>query len=270
MADIVRGVLGLTLKELRKSIGQGAASSAGGMAFKLALGLLGVDVGTDGKLQEIQNAITALSKQLDSISNELKDFELSTASYFAGEHIARIETRYLEYSRALLELAKYAKDHTSKAEGAMKSYHDKARDSLVEIGNRIRDELGSSLLCIHYLLVGNTGTVGLFMLARRADLPNSKGLMNHYVYMRQIFLRYWAVQMKAITLMQWINEPQSGVNFIGSDSGSTKGPISIALDHLKDQENIFRATIGANVLDLACTFVKHTSVGPSGAIFQKG
>jgi hypothetical protein len=96
-----------------------------------------------------------------------------------------------------------------------------------------------SLLTIHNLLVGEASAAGLLSLARAENLKNSKGFMNHCIYMRQIFLRYWAVSTKGVTLLEWISSNGIGVDYVGWDVDNNKGPISLAKDRMVVQEKTF-------------------------------
>jgi hypothetical protein len=178
------------------------------------LATVGVD-GTDQKLDEIKRAISELNQKLDGISDQIKAFQVSTTTQFTTAAVARIETLYSDFATDLLVLAKYVNDRTSKSSGSDKTHYQKARDALTDTGKLIRAEVGTNLLTIHNLLVGEASAAGLLSLARAENLKNSKGFMNHYIYMRQVFLRYWAVSTKCITLLEWISSNGSGVDFVG-------------------------------------------------------
>lgn len=261
-------LLGAGLKELGKQVGQWAAKQAGSELLKLAVGNM-FDA-TDQKLQAIQAAISALSSKLDEISNDLKDFRLETASQFGIDHISAIETLYAEYTRNLLELAKWTKDRSKKESGTSETNFERAKKSLVHTGDKIKDDVPNHLLRIHYLIVGEVGATGLLALAHTANLAKPKGFLNHYIYMRQIFLRYWAVSMKGITLLQWISDPDSGTTYYGEDSGNTKGPIHIARDHLRDQQGTFNAVVGTNIINLCQIILTFPPGGEYCTIYSEG
>ncbi|KAF2422193.1 hypothetical protein EJ08DRAFT_483438 [Tothia fuscella] len=260
-------LFGLGLKQLGKAVGQKVAEAAGNELLGLIVGNM-LDA-TDQKLAAIQEAISVLSTKLDRLSEDLADFRFDAQSQWGIEHIAKIETLFDEYSRGLLELSKCTKNRDAKREGATETEFERAKRSLINTGNRVKDNVPTSLLRIHYSLVGEASSRGLFELARAADLKKSKGFLNHYIYMRQLFLRYWTVSMKGVTLLQWISHKNSGVDFYGADSGKTKGPITAACDRMMKQQDDFVKLIGVNIIALASTILQYPPGGELVTIYSE-
>ncbi|KAF2436321.1 hypothetical protein EJ08DRAFT_644697, partial [Tothia fuscella] len=259
MAEFFKEALSKGLKDVGKLVGSQTASAGGKKLFEIAYNAITGD-GASQELKQIEAAIHKLDDDLKKLSEQIHQFELTVLTTNANGHANTITELYKEYIGDLKSLAEHAQKPTEKAPGSNETLFDRAKGALKRTGEIIRAKsIATELVGIHEALVGDLGQQGLLKSARVTDLkPGPRGFLNHYVFMRTIFLKYWVAQEKGIILMEWMSVAASGLDFIGEDSkDGTKGPISIARDNLSAQERHFNNLIGPHIVLLCRSLIAY-------------
>jgi hypothetical protein len=161
----------------------------------------------------------------------------------AETSINSINTLFQSYSNELKTLGEHERTEVDPRTG--ETYYARAKDAMLKTGEDVRRTTLENLNNVHEILMGHVGAESLLKTARDVDIRDSKSFLNHYLFMRAVFLRYWVAQIRGIALLTWISEPTTHLGFLGEDhKDGTKGPISLALENLRAQEKLFNNIVG--------------------------
>ncbi|KAH7337461.1 hypothetical protein B0J17DRAFT_718224 [Rhizoctonia solani] len=259
MAQFIAGLLDITLAEVGKSVGLAAVSATTTKVFNSIFSGPSAQLDPENRkaIQEFRKDLGILSTSVTEIGKAVKTLELNTKKDLVQSYIGAIDSLSEQYWAVISVMSQIAALEPS--EDSKLQYTD-ARDRCTELGRRVTNEIYTNVKQMHKYLA-NQNSQSLFALINEEEL-NKHDFYIYYYRMMTHRLNYWAIMVRALTLLVFVNKDPS-IHF-------TDGP-HLIIDvnmMITEQESFVNGLIPQSVVQLVTTLKDQPKAGELRIKFQ--
>ncbi|KAF5020283.1 hypothetical protein F66182_7659 [Fusarium sp. NRRL 66182] len=198
MAQVLAGLLGITLAEVGKAIGLAVISAGTTKIFNLITDD-GSDPGAEvkAKLDKISADLQQVNESIRDLNKNIADMRLGIKTDLVQTYINDIDALYDQYMAALQALTRAVISPDSQQNRADVQ---RERRRVAELGHLVANQIYKNVEQMHVFLAGQE-KLSLLYLANLQSIRDSKDFIAHFVKMKTLLIAMYVPQQKALELL---------------------------------------------------------------------